>query len=175
MVSEQDNDAFARIFQKYWQELYDFAYLKTQDADVTEEIVQDLFVSFWEKRETLRINNLRSYLFVSVKNRVIDYYRQTQLTPLEAIPDLASPGEYPMFLEELEAAIQEALAQLPEKTQQIFRMKKFEDRTTREISQRLSMPERTVEYHYTQATRTLKTVLSSFLSLLIWLSSTSTF
>ncbi len=134
-----------------------------------------LFVKLWEKRLTLRIANLRRYLFASVKNRVIDYYRRDSLTPLDAIPDLASPAEYPMFLEELEAAIEEALMQMPEKTQQIFRLKKFEDCTTREVSEQLDMPERTVEYHYTQATRTLKTLLSGFLSLLLWLFATSTF
>lgn len=175
LISEQDNDAFARIFKKYWQELYDFAYIKTQDADVSEEIVQELFVNLWEKRQTLRVANLRSYLFVSVKNRVIDFYRRDIPAQLDAIPDLALPAEYPIFLEELEAAIEEALAQLPEKTQQIFRLKKFEDKTTREIAERLDMPERTVEYHYTQATRTLKSLLSGFLSLLVWLFSTGTF
>lgn len=169
LVNEQDSDAFAYIFQKYWQTLYDFALIKTQNTNVSEEIVQELFFNLWEKRKTLRISNLRSYLFVSVKNRVIDYYRRNTPTQLDAIPDLALPVEYPMFLDELEAAIEEALAQLPEKTQQIFRLKKFEDKTTREISDRLSMPERTVEYHYTQARRTLKILLSGFLSLLIWL------
>ena len=168
-MSKQDNAAFARIFQKYWQELYDFAYVKTQDADSSEEMVQELFVTLWEKRETLRIANLRSYLFVSVKNRVIDHYRREAPARLDAISDLALPTEYPMFLDELEAALEEALAQLPEKTQQIFRLKKFEDKTTREIAEQLAMPERTVEHHYTQATRTLKSLLSGFLSLLIWL------
>jgi len=155
--------------------LYDFAYVKTQDADSSEEMVQELFVTLWEKRETLRIANLRSYLFVSVKNRVIDFYRRDIPAQLDAVPDLALPTEYPMFLEELEAALEEALAQLPEKTQQIFRLKKFEDKTTREIAERLAMPERTVEYHYTQAIRTLRASLSGFLTLLVWLFSTRTF
>ena len=165
LLNEQNNDAFAQIFQKYWQELYDFAFVKTQDADVSEEIVQELFVQLWEKRETLNIVNLRSYLFVSVKNRVIDHFRRTTHARLDSVADLASATPYPLFLEELEAAISDALAQLPEKTQQIFRLKKFEDKTTREIAEQLAMPERTVEYHYTQATRTLKTLLNGFLSL----------
>ncbi|WP_373512029.1 RNA polymerase sigma-70 factor [Persicitalea sp.] len=175
LLNEQNSDSFAQIFQKYWQELYDFAYLKTQDVDASEEIVQELFVQLWEKRKTLRIANLRSYLFVSVKNRVIDHYRQTTHARLDSIADLPSDTPYPLFLEELESAIGDALAQLPEKSQQIFRLKKFEDKTTREIAEMLAMPERTVEYHYTQAARTLKILLSGFLSLLIWLFSSSTF
>ena len=128
--------------------------------------MQESFVHLWEKRHGLQISSLRSYLFVSVKNRVIDYYRQTTHARLDSVAELVSTN-YPMFLEELEAAIQGAVAQLPEKTQQIFRLKKFEDQTTREIAERLSMPERTVEYHYTQAKRMLKVLLASFLSLFI--------
>ena len=131
------------------------------------EIVQELFVHLWEKKEELTIRNLRSYLFMSVKNRIIDYYRRMTDARLDSIVDLATPTPYPLYLEELEAAIEEALAQLPEKSQQVFQLKQFENQTTREISQRLSMPERTVEYHYTQARRMLKTLLSNFFSLLI--------
>ncbi|GHB54299.1 RNA polymerase sigma-70 factor [Persicitalea jodogahamensis] len=166
LLHQEDRQAFDLIFRKYWQELYDFAYIKTHDTDVAEEIVQELFVSFWEKRRTLQIGSLRSYLFVSVKNRVIDYYRRTTHDRLDTVTELASV-DYPMFLDELEAAIQGAIAQLPEKTQKIFRMKKFEDKTTREISEYLAIPERTVEYHYTQATHTLKALLANFLSLLL--------
>ncbi len=133
---------------------------------MAEEIVQELFIHFWEKRRELRIGSLRSYLFVSVKNRIIDHYRQTTHARLDSVAELAST-DYPMFLEELEAAIQNAVAQLPEKTQQIFRLRKFEDQTTREISERLAIPERTVEYHYTKARRTLKVLLAGFFSLLL--------
>ncbi len=166
LLNEQNSNSFSQIFRKYWQELYDFAYVKTQDKDVAEEIVQELFINLWEKRQELTIRNLRSYFFISVKNRVIDHYRRTTFDRLDSIPDLASTTTYPLFLEELEVAIEEAIAQLPEKSRLVFNLKRFENQTTREISQQLSMPERTVEYHYTQATRMLKILLETFFSLL---------
>jgi RNA polymerase sigma-70 factor (family 1) len=175
LLKEQNSNAFDRIFRKYWQDLYDFTYVKTQDGDVAEEIVQELFVNLWEKREQLIIRNLRSYLFISVKNRIVDHYRRTADARLDSIAELATSATYPLYLEELEAAFEKAIAQLPEKSQQIFNLKQFENKTTREISKRLSMPERTVEYHYTQATRTLRTLLGNFFSLLIALSRSGIF
>lgn len=175
LLNEQNNTAFDRIFRKYWQELYDFAYVKTHDGDVAEEIVQELFVNLWEKRQELTIRNLRSYLFISVRNRIIDHYRRTTDARLDSVADLATPATYPLFLDELEAALEEAIASLPEKSQQVFHLKQFENKTTREISKRLSMPERTVEYHYTQATRTLRALLSNFFSLLLVLSRSGIF
>jgi RNA polymerase sigma-70 factor (family 1) len=166
LLNEQHSTAIDRIFRKYWQELYDFAYIKTQDADVSEEIVQEVFIHLWEKRQELAIRNLRGYLFISVKNRIIDHFRQKTFARLDSIADIASTASYPIYLEELEIAIEEAIAQLPENSRLVFNLKRFENQTTREISQRLSMPERTVEYHYTQAIRTLKALLGNFFSLL---------
>ncbi|WP_373516126.1 sigma-70 family RNA polymerase sigma factor, partial [Persicitalea sp.] len=109
------------------------------------------------------------------KNRVIDHYRQTTHVRLDSMIELPAAVAYPLFLEELESALGDAMAQLPEKAQQIFHLKRFEAKTTREIAEQLAIPERTVEYHFTQATRTLRTLLSGFISLLIWVFSTSTF
>jgi RNA polymerase sigma-70 factor (ECF subfamily) len=129
LLNEQNSNSFSQIFRKYWQELYDFAYVKTQDKDVAEEIVQELFIHLWEKRQELTIRNLRSYFFISVKNRVIDHYRRTTFDRLDSIPDLASTTTYPLFLEELEVAIEEAIAQLPEKSRLVFNLKRFENQT----------------------------------------------
>jgi DNA-directed RNA polymerase specialized sigma24 family protein len=86
LLNEQDSTSFSLIFRKYWQELYDFAFIKTQDADVAEEIVQEVFIHLWEKRQELAIRNLRGYLFISVKNRIIDHFRQTTFARLIQSP-----------------------------------------------------------------------------------------
>lgn len=146
----------------YWQRLYDFAYVKTHDSNVSEEIVQELFVALWEKRETIQVLNFRSYLFTSVRNWVIDYYRQKVFDELESIEDTVA-SDYPLFLEELEKTLHDAVSQLPTKTQEIFRLNRFEGQTTRQISEQLQLSERTIEYHITKALRTLKMLLKDFL------------
>lgn len=158
----------------YWQRLFDFAYVKTHDSNVSEEIVQELFVTLWEKRETLQISNFQSYLFASVRNRVIDFYRQKVFDGLESIENTVA-SDYPLFLEELEKALSDAVSQLPTKTQEIFRLNRLEGQTTRQISEKLQLSERTIEYHITKALRTLKTLLKDFFSVILFLNGDSIF
>lgn len=161
-----DNEAFEALYRKYWKKLFDFATIKTGDADVAEEIIQELFVTLWEKRETLQIINLQSYLFTSVRNRVIDHYKQKIFDELDTV-EASSVPDYSFFLEELEMALQAAVSGLPDKTRAIFLLNRFEGKTAREISQELNLPERTVEYHITQALRTLKTQLRDYIALFL--------
>ncbi|MCF0041343.1 RNA polymerase sigma-70 factor [Dyadobacter fanqingshengii] len=165
---------FEALYREYWQRLYDFALCKTHDKDVAEEIVQDLFVNIWEKRKELHVFNVQSYLFVSVRNKVINYYKQKVFADLDTANDTVAP-DYPLFLEELEAALQGAMGQLPQKTHDIFLLNRFEGKSAREIAAKLHIPERTVEYHITQALRQLKVLLRNSTTLLLAFISSITF
>lgn len=165
---------FEALYREYWQRLYDFALCKTHDKDVAEEIVQDLFVNIWEKRKELRVLNVQSYLFVSVRNKVINYYKQKVFADLDTANDTVAP-DYPLFLEELEAALQSAMGQLPQKTHDIFLLNRFEGKSAREIAAKLHIPERTVEYHITQALRQLKVLLRNSTTFILTFISSITF
>ncbi|WP_138476542.1 RNA polymerase sigma factor [Dyadobacter bucti] len=173
-LKSHDNVAFELIYRRYWQHLFDFAFLKTHDADVSEEIIQDLFVTVWEKRESLQVKNLRAYLFTAVRNRVIDHYKEKIFSELDTIEPPEAP-EYSFFLEELEATMQNSIASLPDKTQRIFLLNRFEGKTVRQISADLNLPERTVEYHISQAVRVLKVLLKEFIALCLVAFSSSIF
>jgi RNA polymerase sigma-70 factor (family 1) len=161
-LRSHDGVAFESLYSKYWKRLFDFARVKTRDTHVAEEIVQDLFVTLWEKRESLQVSNLQSYLFTAVRNKVIDYYKEKVFSELENLESVPAP-DYPVFLDELEAAMQAAIFKLPEKTRQIFLLSRFENNTARQISMQLHIPERTVEYHITQALRALRIMLKEYM------------
>jgi len=165
-LGSDDPQAFEAIYKRYWKRLYDFAYTKTHDADTAAEVVQELFVALWERRRSLQISHLQSYLFTSVRNRVIDHFKDKAFTPLDSVDPLSEP-DYPLFHDELEQAMQQAVEQLPEKTRKIFVLSRFEGNTVKQIASLLAMPERTVEYHITQAMRTLKTLLKDFIVLML--------
>nr|WP_295929469.1 RNA polymerase sigma-70 factor [uncultured Dyadobacter sp.] len=165
-LGNDDPYAFEDIYRRYWKRLYDFAYAKTRDADTAGEIVQDLFVTLWEKRNSLQVKNLQGYLLTAVRNRVIDHYKSKAFATLDEI-DSPSEPDYPLFLDELEQAMQLAIGQLPEKTRRIFVLNRFEGNTIRQISTELGVPERTVEYHITQALRALKTHLREFIFMVL--------
>lgn len=164
-VRLQSPGDFEALYRRYWRPLYEYAYVKTHDGDVAEEIVQDLFVTLWEKRDSLAIGNLQHYLFAAVRNRVITHYKRAVFAELDSVADPAAP-EYATFLDELETALHEAVAQLPDKTREIFVLNRFESQTIQQIARQLRLPERTVEYHITQALRRLKTLLRDYFALL---------
>jgi RNA polymerase sigma-70 factor (family 1) len=163
-----DKQEFEAVYRNYWRLLYDYAFVKTHDQHVAEEIVQDLFASMWEKRDNLHISNLRSYLFTAVRNRVIDHYKQKIFLDLEAA-EKSDESSYPFFLDELETALQKGITGLPDKTREIFLLNRFEGKTAQQISACLHMPVRTVEYHITQALRSLKLQLRDFTTLFLLL------
>src|SRR5690606_23445327 len=119
---------FEELYKIYWRRLYDFALLKTQDKDAAEELIQDLFVTLWEKRSDLQITNLQSYLFVALRNRIITYHKQKVFVELDRANDYVAP-DYPLFIEELEASLQEAMGMLPQKTHDIFLLNRFDGKT----------------------------------------------
>lgn len=158
-----DKNDFEQIYRIYWRSLYEFAIIKTRDKNVAEEIIQDLFVTIWEKREELRIINLRNYLFSAVRNRILNHYKEIMFSDLEYAVNQEAP-DYPLFIEELEASLKAALERLPPKTHEIFILNRFEGKSATEIARHLHIPQRTVEYHITQALRQLKTLLKSSIS-----------
>ncbi|WP_028666488.1 RNA polymerase sigma-70 factor [Runella zeae] len=174
LIKNHNQAAFESLYRLYWKRLYDFVYVKTHDGNVAEEIVQDLFVTLWEKRDSLLIHNIQSYLFASARNRIIDYYRQKTFDELDNV-EVEDVNDYPIFLEELQQALQEAVEKLPPKTKEVFRLNRFEGQSTRQIANRLQLTERAVEYHITQALRTLKTLLKEFLISVIYYCLYSTF
>src|SRR5690348_9435973 len=122
LLKASDDKAFKEIYKRYWRQLYQSAYAKTRSHDVAEEIVQNIFVTLWEKRTT-SIEHLESYLQTAVKYRVINYFKsflvkekylknlKNQYTETE---DTSATN---LLLRELNAIIDKAIRELPEKTQ----------------------------------------------------------
>ena len=68
-----DQNAFQEIYQRYWYKLFQVARRKVIFEEDAEEIVQDIFVDLWERRERLLINDLSKFLFKAVKYQILDY------------------------------------------------------------------------------------------------------
>lgn len=164
--------AFRALYERLAKKLYKLAYQKTASTETAEEIVQEVFVSLWEKRENLLIGNVENYLLSAVRYQVINHLRtviaqrkfvepheQTQVMTLEA--------EFPLTVEDLQKALEKSLEVLPEKTRQVFCMSRYEYLSHHEIAQRFELTEKSVEYHITQALRHLRTHLRDFLMILI--------
>lgn len=172
-VGEQD--AFEEIYRRYWQKLLRSAQFKLRSKETIEEILQDLFISLWEKREKVLIENLEAYLNTSLRYLIINQIKK-QILQEKFVEyslkknELTDDVDESVAFNELSIAIEKAIEQLPEKTQQIFRLNRLEYKSVKEIAVLLETPERTVEYHITQALKALRIHLREFIALSVMLS-----
>ncbi|GAB4019454.1 RNA polymerase sigma-70 factor [Spirosoma migulaei] len=164
-----DQRAFQEIYQRYWYKLFQVARRKVLSEEDAEEIVQDIFVDLWERRQYLLVHDLSKFLFKAVKYQILDYLkakfvRQTyQDNKQRFSQDTDSQTEEQLALKDLNEAISTGIDQLPAKTQEIFRLNRLEGRSAKEIADLLQIPERTIEYHITQALRTMRSYLKDFI------------
>lgn len=157
---------FSRLFDEFYVPLCRFCMRLVVDRAVAEDIVQELFVYLWEKRERIAFGgSIRSYLFTSVKNRSLNYLKKHDSNSLSIdIEKLHEQTNNEGYLsaeelidgDEMEKTVEKAIAGLPLKCRTIFSMKRFGGMTNKEISDQLEISVKTVEAQMTIAIRKLK-------------------
>ena len=159
----------------YFEELYiplcQFAQKFVNDHNIAEDIVQDNFVYLWEKWGRLsKIESIKAYMFVAVKNRSLTYLRKkyikNTLHQIDDYQDLIIDNQQPTALEllecrDLEAILEKALNQLPERCRIIFAMKRFAGKSNKEIAKDLDISQKTVEAQMTIAIRKLSAYVNT--------------
>ncbi|MCU0354851.1 MAG: RNA polymerase sigma-70 factor [Cytophagales bacterium] len=168
-----DRAAFEEIYRRHWLRVYRTALFTLQSKELAEDITQELFVILWQKRERIRIRtSLAAYLGLAARNMVISHIRNHVMrrknTPVAADSEQAG---LEMAANDLMAALEAALEQLPAKSQEIFRMSRFEELPVREIANRVSLSEKAVEYHITKSLKVLRAHLKEFVfwAATVWL------
>lgn len=167
LLQTSDEHAFRELYQRYWKKLFTTACYKLKSKEAAEEIVQNIFVSLWEKRATLQIDSLEDYLYIAVKYKVINYVeslmvRQAGQKQLAGNTTDEST-EATIMINDLHAAIQQALKQLPAKTREVFTMSRFERCSVREIARHMGLTEKAVEYHITQSLKLMRVSLKDYM------------
>lgn len=170
-LREGDKEVFRFIFETYYSPLVEFASQYIADADA-EELVQDFMFFIWESREYIVIeSSLKSYLFVSVRNRCLNAIRKHQYNQkIHALlyeklkEQFESPDNY--LLNELSENIQKAIQELPETYRETFILSRFGALTNNKIAAQLGVSVKTVEYRITRSLKVLRIKLKDYLPLL---------
>ena len=158
LSSQKHPLAFEEIFNRYWNRLYAYAYKIYQDSHVCEDIVQEVFVSLWNKSNETPILHLEAYLFKSVKYQVGSHIKSLQFTTdqleyIESLPDkIIDQLEY----QELEAKMFNQIEELPSKCKEVFKLSRIEQKSNSEIAKSLNLSIRTVETHISNAIKLLR-------------------
>lgn len=164
-----DRDAFNSIFRAYYDSLVNHCVRFVVDADAASDIVQSFFVKLWMMRDRLDIRqSLDSYCFRAVRNMSITYINKERVRPetsgqvLDEEPDAVDPSSN-LYVDDLEAAYQRIIAEMPEKRRQVFMMSRFDGLRNAEIGTRLDLSVKTVEAHVTAALKQLREGLKAYL------------
>ncbi|HEY2726808.1 MAG TPA: RNA polymerase sigma-70 factor [Parafilimonas sp.] len=173
LLKAGDEAAFKAIYQRYWKPLYRKVYFKIRSHETAEEIVQNVFVKLWENRTYASILYLENYLQTAVKYQVINHFRSllTKEKYLKSLKEKYSETEDTsatnLLVHELNAIIDKAIHELPEKTQTIFNLSRNENYTIKQISESMHLSEKAVEYHITKSLAQLRLYLKEIITFLI--------
>jgi RNA polymerase sigma-70 factor, ECF subfamily len=170
-IKNNSESAFDELFRKYYKKLVFFAIKIVKNHDSANEVVQDLFVNFWEKRHQFELKiSLQAYLYRAVYNNCVHLSKKERQIQGEEISLVNEPFEdFNNLLEstELEIKIYGLIEQLPTECQRIFKLSRFEELKYLEIADQLNLSVKTVETQMSRALKFLRLHLGDYIKLLI--------
>lgn len=170
-----DQYAYTEIFERYNEVLLRHAYRLLENRGEAGDIVQDVFLVLWQKRESLSITSLSAYLYSAVRNRVFDLIAHQKVVAryAESIGSFMESGhtlaDDDIREKELAAIIEKEIAALPPKMREVFLLNKQEELSYREIADQLDITDKTAKLQVHNAVKTLKLKIEPFLSIFFFL------
>lgn len=169
-------DNFDHIYVIYYSRMRRFAKEFVLFEEDAENVVQDVFLQLWEKKEVLDIKvSLTAYLFSLVKNKCIDYLRH-QIVAEEYIHEqktkIYSLEQFDYNIssdDDIEKILNKAIDKLPEKCREIFIKSRVEGKKYKEIANELNISINTVENQMSIALKKMRVELKEYLPLLLFL------
>ncbi len=171
---------FEKLYKLYYPKMFAFAKNYVPANEDAENIVQDVFLTLWERKEEIEISfTLTTYLFTLVKNRCLNFLRH-KLIEEEYNSQMKKELGFKLYAlevfdysyqseEELQEIIRRALDALPERCREVFIKSRIEGLKYKEISDELGISVNTVEKQIVTALRKLRVVLKDYLPLLLFL------
>ncbi len=171
LLKQNDQGAFKALYERYWEKLFVTAHFRLSDPAEAEDVVQDVLLNIWRKRETLELkNSLNTYLAAAVKYEIINIFaKRKKIEKHFHISELHLPDnstEEKLSFTELESRLATLVKALPEKCRMVFTMSREQGYSQKKIARELDISENTVESHIKHALRSLRTGLQQFFTLL---------
>ena len=158
-------EALCRIYEKYNKDMLGLAIALSNNKNVAEDVVHDVFVSFAESIERIELkSNLRSYLLACVANHLRNRQRVKphHAIPEEAIENISSQSDRPdnvVMTEEKSQRINNAMAHLPYEQQEVVIMHLQGELKFKEIAKAQGVSVGTVQSRYLYGLRKLRSLL----------------
>ena len=164
-----DQTAFDSVFREHYASLVRCAEAMLRRRDVAEEVVQDVLLALWQRRDTLVVDDsLRAYLFRATRNRSLNHLRHAAIErkaepELSAVEPPDAPGPAALVDEEIAAALRSAMDHLPPRCREVFELSRVHGLRYAEIASTLGISVKTVEAQMGKALRILRERLAPWL------------
>lgn len=172
LVKEDNHLAFQQIYNRYWEKLYSNTYNVLNDKSLSEDVLHDVFLDIWVRRDEIKIQNLAAYLFKAVRNNALLKIRNEKFIAfnLSMIERLEQIPEIELYLnqKELKSTIDIEIKKLPARCREIFYMSRYQDYSISEIAAHFNISHRTVENQIHVALKHLRTNLGPTLFILLF-------
>lgn len=160
-------EALKQLFDQHYPLLLADIYRLIPDENTCQDLAQELFVDLWNKRESLDIHSsLRAYLRRAAVNKALNFIKASRRIQFESddeisqIADTSTADQQKREKQDsLEAALHQAIDQLPEKCRLVFNLSRFEELSHREIAEQLDISVKTIENQITKAMKLLREAL----------------
>lgn len=151
LLANNDNKAFEALYQRYAHDLYQHAYTRFPVPHLLEDMIQDIFIHLYKKRNTLgEVKNVKAYLYAAMRNRIFNEIRNSLLHEKHH-QQLSTTGvtetEINYDVKLLEKRLSQALDKLTERSREIFLLSRRDQLSNKEIAQRLGISVKAVEKH----------------------------
>jgi len=166
LISQSDYSAFKEIYERYINKLYAYANNLNLEEEDANDVLQEVFTSLWLRRELIVIENLSAWLFMSVRKQMLFKLRKKKYRDqyLENIIEFVSPFYDPITETIQEKQLREFLdneiAKLPSRMQEIFRMSREDYLSHKEIALQLGISEKTVRKQISNVLKIFRSKLS---------------
>ncbi len=180
-IKDGSQSAFSIIVDRYSKPLFSYIYKRLGDADDTNDVIQEVFMSLWLNKHRIEIEkSIYPYLskaahYITIKT----YFSLNKKVPFETIINSVHESvehsiESEIMAKDLQEEINLALLKLPKTTQKIFNLRRYSDLTLKEIALELGLSEQTVKNNLTIALSTFRALIKSgkltvVISLIRWI------
>jgi RNA polymerase sigma-70 factor (ECF subfamily) len=173
-VRQGDESAFGVIVTQYAPGLLGFVRANLHSREAAEDLVQELFLSIWARRDTWHVGqSLKTYLYQAARKRVLNYWRDRQVeqryldsvetnVDINAAVHVRMQSDTELEEEELLRAVTRAIARMPNRVKQVFLLHRTRELSYVEIGDVLGISRKTVEIHMGRALALLRESLKDW-------------
>lgn len=178
-----ESAGFNEFYKAYYQRCFLFAKSYVHDNWVAEDISSGALVKLWEMSQEKTVDNPRFILFTILRNKALDHLKHQTIkeNTLSALSEygkreleiristLEATNPDKVFADDIQRIIRDTLSKLPEQTRNVFEMNRFQNRSKKEIGDKLGISIKGVDYHISKALKCLRENLQDYFPVILFL------